>query len=100
MDMTVDLISGGSSYPNSIAVQRGPQVLALEAELNPKLGGLDHAMVKSLQLAELNFASATSELPKSWPFREAFALDATGGQRLLLVPFADAREYRVWLSKP
>ncbi len=100
MEMSVDLISGGRTYPQSIAVQRGPQVLALEAQLNPQLASLDAAAPKSPLLAGLHFADASAGLPKSGPFHEAFAMDGSRGERLVLVPFADAQDYRVWLSKP
>ena len=34
MDMTVRVLSGGKSYPDSVAIQRGPQILAAEDSLN------------------------------------------------------------------
>jgi hypothetical protein len=91
MEMTVQLLSGGVSYPGSIAIQRGPQILALEAELNP--GHPNPA-------AALNLRDASAQLPASWPSRSAFAVDGQGGAALILVPFADAQDYRVWLEKP
>ena len=96
MDMTVEVIPGGRSYPNAIAVQRGPQVLALESALNPAFPNLETAAPKSTLLAGLHFADA----PASGPFHEAFAIDSRSGPRLTLVPFADAQDYRVWLTKP
>jgi hypothetical protein len=75
-------------------------LLALESELNPKLSNPDTVAPKSLLLADLNFDDASRGLPQSWPFRQAFAIDTKNGSRLTLVPFADARDYRVWLMKP
>jgi DUF1680 family protein len=97
MEMTVQLLSGGRSYPNSVAIQRGPQVLALESELNPNVAVLEKASPRSAVPAELKFRDAT---PPSTPAREAFAVDSKSGPPLILVPFADATDYQVWLSKP
>ena len=97
MDMTVQLLSGGRSYPNSVAIQRGPQVLALESELNPDVAALAKASPKSVIPSELKLRSATLTAP---PAREAFAVESKNGPPLILIPFADATDYRVWLSKP
>ncbi len=100
MEMTVDLISGGKTYPNSVAIQRGPQVLALESVLNPLLAHPEAAAPKGAAIASLNLHDASAQLPASWPFHEAFAVDSKSGPPLVLVPFADATDYRVWLAKP
>jgi DUF1680 family protein len=92
MDMTVELLSGGISYPNSVAIQRGPQILALESELNPPAA--------AGPAATLNLRDASAQLPATWPEHTAFAVDGKRGQPLILVPFADAREYQVWLPRP
>jgi hypothetical protein len=46
---------------------------------------------------------AGSKLPAGWPGGQAYSLDGVAGgkaRELLLVPFADARSYRVWLMEP
>jgi len=96
MEMTVQVISGAPTYPNSVAIQRGPQVLALEKDLNRDQEP-DDAAPKGLQVS---LRDASAELPKWWTSREAFAVDGKSGSMLILVPFADAKDYRVWLKKP
>ena len=88
MDMTVRLLDGGKSYPNSVAVERGPQVLALEKSLNAV--PLEEAAVSQDDL-RLEAAAGSDGA-------QAYRLEA-GGKQLTLVPFADAREYRVWLAR-
>ena len=93
MEMTVQVISGAPTYPNDVAIQRGPQVLALETDLN-KMQSAD-----APQVAALNLHDTSAKLPSWWPSREAFTVDAQSGSALILVPFADAKDYRVWLPK-
>jgi DUF1680 family protein len=99
MAMAVRVISGAPTYPNSVAIVRGPQVLAFETDLN-RGQTADAASPKALQAAALNLRDAAGELPASWHSHEAFAVDAKSGPPLILVPFADASDYRVWLNKP
>ena len=100
IDMTARLIPGGPSYPYSVAVQRGPQVLALEETLNQ--GVLDF-QASGPRTTDVKLADAYGQLPADWLGRQAYRMEAVvaGKPRdLLLVPFADARAYRVWLLKP
>jgi DUF1680 family protein len=88
MDMTVRLLDGGKSYPNSVAVARGPQVLALEKSLNAVPPEQAAVSPSDLKLEPAAGAGDAQE----------YRLEASGEQ-LTLVPFADAREYRVWLRR-
>ena len=88
MDMTVRLLDGGKSYPNSVAIERGPQVLALEKSLN----------AVPLEKAAISQHDLRLEAAAGWDGAQAYRLEA-GGTQLTLVPFADAREYRVWLAR-
>ena len=94
MDMTVRLSPGGLSYPHSVAVLRGPQVLALEKAVNPGLLDLQTAGPTSAAVR-----LADGKLPPKWNGTQAYILDGKP-RALLLVPYADARAYRVWLSAP
>jgi DUF1680 family protein len=90
MDMTVRKISGAPTYNQSVAIARGPQVLALEEVLNPNLPSLDTAgpLKASIDL-------------RPAPGGSAYMLEGAGGHTLFLVPFADAKSsYRVWLARP
>ncbi len=82
MDMTVRVLPGGTSYPDSVAIQRGPQVLAAEDSLNPQ------TIVMSTTLA----AVAPAPAPAGWSGSQVYT---AGG--VTLVPFAEAVAMRVWL---
>ncbi len=101
VDMEPHVIAGGQSYPNSVAIRRGPQVLAIERAVNPDLPYLHLAAAKQ-STVRLREAKAPG-----WWGSQVYALGAVvvakGEKRnreVLLVPFADANEYTVWLSKP
>ena len=108
MKMTVSALPGGSSYPDYVALRRGPQILALERRLNPEVPYLERtALAQHSQEVSVTPISA----PIDWPGRQvyevdgvALRLDAAGilapkRGRLRFVPFADAVEYRVWTMK-
>jgi len=99
MNMNDRLIEGGANYPGQYAVLHGPQVLALDAELNS--GRLEEAALPGK--SELNLIPAADKLPAGWAGQQAYALAAARpkGGELLLVPFMDAgqhrSQYRVWI---
>lgn len=100
MDITVRVSPGGMSYPHSVAIERGPQVLALEATLNRDVADLQIAGPATLNVS---LADAAGKLPLTWLGKQAYAIDgqvAGKPRQLTLVPFADARSYRVWLERP
>jgi DUF1680 family protein len=100
MSMNDRLVEGGANYPGQYAVLHGPQVLALDAELN--LGRLEDAVLPGT--TEVNLRPAQDKLPADWNGRQAYALAAARpkGAELLLVPFMDAgqhrSQYRVWIK--
>ncbi len=94
MDMTVRMLPGGLSYPHSVAIQRGPEVLALDQSLNKDIADLQIAGPVAREVS-LKFAID--------PGHRAYTIDGQVGGRprpLILVPFADAQVYRVWLERP
>jgi DUF1680 family protein len=93
MDLTVQWLDGGKSYPGYIAAQRGPQVLAAEAAVNPGLA-LDGATAR--RVARLR--SLPSALPAGWGGDQAYAVESGAGGKLVLVPFSDGQEMRVWIK--
>lgn len=97
MDIAVRAISGKPTYSQSVAIQRGPQVLALEESLNAGLPSLDTAGPRS---TSLNLRDVSRELPVTWLGKQGYAIDGQDDRTLTLVPFADAVSYRVWLSEP
>jgi DUF1680 family protein len=110
MDMTVQVLPGGRSYPGYVTIQRGPQVLALDRSLNPAVPFLHRAAPAALSALQL--LDASRKLPAGWRGAQAYSIaglvvgrSANGKQfvarkELTLVPFADARDYRVWLPRP
>jgi hypothetical protein len=99
MDMTVRLLAGGPSYPYGVAVARGPQVLSLEEALNRGVEDFQAAGPRTTQIK----LTPIDRFPRNWTGAQAYSMEATvaGKPRdVALVPFADARVYRVWLLKP
>jgi DUF1680 family protein len=100
MDLTPRVFIGGPSYPYSVAIARGPQILALEEAVNQDVVDLQAAGPRT---TEVKFADAESKLPLRWQGTQAYRFDgevAGKPHALILVPFSDARTYRVWLLKP
>jgi DUF1680 family protein len=100
MDLTTRVVPGGPSYPYNVAVARGPQLLALESALNR---GLLDMQAAGPRTAQVKLTDARGQLPRNWTGKQAYRMEGVAGGKptdLLLVPFADARTYRVWLLKP
>lgn len=109
MDLTVRALPGGPSYSDYIALQRGPQILAMERRLNPDVPYLERT---ALARAPAEISVTAVEAPVDWPGRQVYEVDgialkenpskelAPDGVRLRFVPFADAIEYRIWTSPP
>jgi hypothetical protein len=103
MDLSVRVTPGGAAYPNYVALERGPQVLALEASMNSGLPYPHRATLRTLDPARIQLSNAWSELPADWAGTQAWTVDGIAGGKplpLVLVPFADAVNYRVWLARP
>jgi DUF1680 family protein len=100
IDMTVRVLPGGPSYPYNVAIARGPQVLALEQAVNPGVLDLQAAGPRA---AEVKLSEAMIRVPRTWRGNQAYVMEgvvAGKPRELTLVPFTDARTYRVWLLKP
>jgi DUF1680 family protein len=100
IDLTTRVVPGGPSYPYSVAVARGPQFLALENALNRGLVDLQAAGPRT---AQVKLTDAADQIPPTWIGKQAYRMDglvAGKARDLVLVPFADARTYRVWLLRP
>jgi DUF1680 family protein len=101
-DIPVQVLPGGISYPNAIAIRRGPQVLALDKGLNTGIG----PMTTVTYTGSPSLADADGALPADWDWKEAFYLNAKVNdhpQKIVLVPFAEAgqktAEVAVWMSR-
>lgn len=103
MPMTVRVTPGGQSYPDYVAFERGPQVLALEASLNPQVPYLHRAAPATVDAARVRLDDASNKLPERWGGTQAWSVGGIAEGKalpLLLVPFSDAVDYRVWMVKP
>lgn len=107
MDLPTRVLSGAPTYPDYIALQRGPQVLAIERRLNPDVTYLHRTALRSSQsVVSVTPVSAAAD----WAGRQVYAVEglagvpeAAGGlvpkaRKLLFIPFADAIDYRVWTT--
>jgi DUF1680 family protein len=106
MDMPVQVLDGGSAYPDFVAVKRGPQILALERSLNTEIPQLSRAGLTAERAPELSSAAGTAVDRRT--VYEIAGIAAVPGEsngsklihrKLRMVPFADARDYQVWLYK-
>lgn len=112
-DLSPTLLDGGPTYPDLIAVQRGPQVLAADDRLNPGSSPWTTDLwLTGLASRTLTLRDAAAALPANWVGTQAYAVPGYFGNtalgkrpvELILVPLADAGqlggEYRVWLQRP
>lgn len=103
MNMTARIINGGREREGEIAIQRGPQILALGKAVNPAIADLAQAGPLSTDLSELRTSAAESRFPANWAGNPAYMLPGEYNgkrQQLVLVPFADATDCKVWMRKP
>ena len=98
----VKVLDGNISYPGQIALQRGPQVLAFDQQLN-KVDAKDVLLnVDSIQLE----GAQSNVLPAGWGGTQAFQVNAevNGKQeKIILVPYAEAGQTEgvisTWMKK-
>jgi uncharacterized protein len=89
------LTSGG------IAIERGPQLLALAAARNSQLTNLAGASIDAGSVHQLKRIGGEQRLPVD-TLGQAYEIQGEyegKAQPLLLIPYADALSYRVWLKR-
>jgi DUF1680 family protein len=101
-DMPLQIIPGGLSYPDKIAIKRGPQVLAIDQSLN---AGINSIGSISFNSSTRVLASAKNVLPAAWVRKQAYSLTLqydNKPRKIVLVPFADAGQsgsnVAVWIT--
>lgn len=101
-NINVQVLEGGKSYPNNFALKYGPQVLAIDADLNKQIDSLDNIFINSPQLSVLS----EKVLPIGWFGTQLFETNAFykgKDVKVKLVPFAEASQnggdIRVWIKK-
>lgn len=99
--MPTIVLDGGKSYPNQIALQRGPQVLAFDKNING-FGSEDI----SVDARNIQLETATLPLPTPWIGNGKFQLKASSNsteKNIILVPYADASQtggvITTWIKK-
>jgi DUF1680 family protein len=102
MDMpAVKHVSAG--WPGQMALQRGPQILALGKKVNPQLDDLSGAAWSTSLPESLTAIGSDRKMPFDMAVEQAYAVIGQYQGRphpLILVPFADAVTYRTWLNAP
>jgi DUF1680 family protein len=102
-DMPVQIIPGGTSYPDKIAFKRGPQVLAFDQLLN------NGTAPGSLQFTgnTATLIDVKGRLPFDWSWKQAYATELQINHKpkqVILVPFSEAgqkaTELEVWIDSP
>ncbi|MFL6464041.1 MAG: beta-L-arabinofuranosidase domain-containing protein [Bryobacteraceae bacterium] len=101
--MDVRILSSPDEKMGRIAIQRGPQILALGKTLNPQIEDLSLVNVLPAAPSRLKLSSVETPLPAPWQGDQVYKIEGEykgKKQSFILVPFADAINYQVWLRKP
>lgn len=108
MDLPIQTLDGGATYPDYLALKRGPQVLALEKAVNPTLPYIHRTALRGASGPPVCKPVAA---PAGWAERQVYEVDGIAGmpapdgqldlQRrpLVFVPFADTVDYSVWVTR-
>lgn len=108
MGMEAQWVRGAPTYAGHVALQRGPQVMVLEAQLNPEVKFLHRAAPESAseaRVAEVPGRSNVGQGRQAYSVPGLVVTSAANRQvvaraKLVLIPFAEGREYRTWLPEP
>ena len=99
LDLTPTVVSGGPTYPDRVAVVRGPQLLVADETLNPGAQPyMSDVWQAGLRSTSVSLHDRSSALPKRWHGTQAYGVDGYVGNsalgrspvELVLVPIADA----------
>ena len=101
--MPVKVIPGGGSYPDAVAIKRGPQIFAIDKGLNKHIDSL-----RDVSFAKYGggLTDAHASLHADWGWKEAYSLDMKVHnipQKVIIVPFSEAGQksagIEVWINK-
>jgi DUF1680 family protein len=102
--MPLQIFDGAPTYAGTIGFKRGPQVLSLDAALNPGLTLLDSTNFKLSRQANYTLTNDSKLLPGGWIGKQAYRLNTNQtatGKSFVLVPYADAGQQttiqKVWI---
>ncbi len=102
MDMSVHVIERPGNTADEIALERGPQFLALATIWNPRIRDLSAARLTSATPTALKLNPVETRFPASWAGYQAYRVPGEydgKSQPLILVPFADALDYRLFIKR-
>lgn len=102
MPLSARAIPGIREFSEDVAVARGPQVLALGKTFNPEIKDFDAVTINAQEPAGIQCAILDTNFAANWMGDQAYSVSGTyEGQprKLVLLPFADATNYRVWLAQ-
>jgi DUF1680 family protein len=100
-NMPLQVIRGGISYPDEIAIKRGPQILAIDQGINQQVASLNNLVY--LKGGD-GLTDEKAILPAGWGWKEAYSItmkvnDKPG--KIILVPFSeagqDSSKIAVWI---
>ena len=84
LDLTPSILEGGPTYPDQIAVQRGPQVLAADERLNPGSSPWTTDLwLTGLASTSPTLRDASCSLPSKWVGTQAYAVPGYFGNAAL-----------------
>jgi DUF1680 family protein len=101
--MNVRVLDSPDEKTGRIALQRGPQVLALGKTLNPQIEDLSLMRLLPMTASSPKLSVAETALSATWYGDQVYRMEGEyegKKQSFLLVPFADATNYQVWLGRP
>ncbi|MBS1531022.1 MAG: glycoside hydrolase family 127 protein, partial [Bacteroidetes bacterium] len=100
-EMPVQVIPGGLSYPNAVAIKRGPQVFSVDLGLNKDITALNNVIFSNAGI----FADEKNLLPAGWGWKEAYSVQMNVNnkpQKVIIVPFSEAGQdtspIAVWIK--
>ena len=101
MAMDLRTLSSSDEKTGKIAIQRGPQILAFSKVLNPQVADLSLIKFPLTTPSRPKLSSTEAPLPATWYGDQAYQIEGEyegKKQPFILVPFADAIHYQVWLQ--
>jgi len=99
--MPLQILPGGLSYPNSIAIKKGPQIFAVDQGLNKAIASINDIEYQS---AQSTLTDEKSVLPADWSWKQAYSLQmnvSEAPKKVVIVPFSeagqDSSKVAVWI---
>ncbi|NWJ51713.1 MAG: glycoside hydrolase family 127 protein [Bacteroidetes bacterium] len=101
MSLPIKVLDGGISYPNAVALQRGPQILTFDQSLHSV--ELQKIVVSPINI---KLTDVKNKLPNGWIGTQCYQLPVSidgKATSIMLVPFADASQtggkIETWFKK-